>query len=38
MTFIVIDIENKKTVLDSQGSLFCMPDFGKQEKFFLRFD
>lgn len=34
MTFIVIDIENEKTVLDLQDSLFCMPDFGKQEKFF----
>ncbi len=34
MTFIVIDIENEKTVLDSQDSLFCMPDLRKQEKFF----
>ena len=31
-------LKNEKTVLDLQDSLFCMPDFGKQEKFFLRFD
>ena len=35
---MLLTLKNKKTVLDSQGSLFCMPDFGKQEKFFLRFD
>lgn len=34
MTFIVIDIENKKTVLDSQGSLFVCPILGSKKSFF----